>query len=353
MQKIEEQRRQKAASHTDDAHCLRSKSVGVFGLGNIGSVLANRIAPQVARVLLVDRDTVEPHNTINQSFEPRHVGLNKVDVIAERIERLAPDVKVERRVADLEDLPLQDFAELDFAVAGLDSLRARQLLSERLYPLRIPYVDGAVGEPLLVRTQVLLPGQACLECSWGPAQYRQLAYEYPCFSGAAAGRTTVQASAGAAAAAAIVAQCMKVFGSDPPRESYEVNGDLLAGRFITARRRRNPRCRFSHEVVSQLIRLEKPFAEATITSLLSAVDRSFRKQVVQLEFRRGIVKDDLFGASRFASPQQLNRISHLRLAELGLTPKDRIVVRASGQTRVAHVCLDTSDSVALSGEDPS
>lgn len=355
MQIIKDQQRRKTFANSEDTKCLRSKCVGVFGLGNIGSFLATLIATQVARILLVDRDTVEPHNTINQFFEPQHVGLNKADVIADRIERLAPDLVVERHVADLEDLPWQDFADLDFALAGLDSLRARQILSEKLYPLRTPYIDGAVGDPLLVRAQVLLPNQACLECSWGPAQYRQLVSEYPCFPGGAAdaGRTSAQASAGAATAATLVAQCVKLFGADPPQESYEINGDLLAGRFITSRRRRNPHCRFKHEVVSQLIHLETPLADATITNLLSAVERNFGEQPVQLEFRRGIIEDDLFGASRFAAPQQLNRMGHRQLTEIGLTPRDRVVVRASGQSRMAHICFDSSYCIASSDEGKS
>ena len=91
--------------------------------------------------------------------------------------------------------------------------------------------------------------------------------------------------------------------------------------------------------VPQLIRLETPFAEATINSLLAAVTREFGPQAVQLEFRRGILDGDMFGAGILASPEQLTRIGHRRLAEFGLAPRDRIVVRASGPSRLAHLCF--------------
>ena len=319
---------------------LRNKRVLLAGLGNIGSFLAVLLAPQVAFIRLVDRDIVELHNTANQFYSPEHEGLAKVVVTAERIERLAPHLEVERRVADLEDVCWEDFADIDCGLAGLDSLRARQIVSEKLNPLQIPYIDGAVGDPALARVQVLLAGQACLECLWSTSSYRQLATEYPCRGGAIETPATLALGcAGAATAAVMVAQCVKLFSDEPPLESYEINGDLLAGRFITSRRRRNEQCRFEHDAVPQLIRLETPFAEATINSLLGAVTREFGPQAVQLEFRRGILDGDMFGAGILASPEQLTRFGHRRLAEFGLTPRDRIVVRASGPSRLAHLCF--------------
>ena len=319
---------------------LRSKRVLLVGLGNIGSFLAVLLAPLVAFIRLVDRDIVELHNTANQFYSPEHEGLAKVVVTADRIERLAPRLEVERRVADLEDVCWEDFADVDCGLAGVDSLRARQLMSDKLNPAQIPYIDGAVGDPALARVQVLLTGQACLECHWSTAHYRQLATEYPCRGGAIeAPATLALGCAGAATAALMVAQCVKLFSDDPPRESYEINGDLLSGRFITSRRRRNEQCRFDHDEVPQLIHLETPFAEATITSLLAAVMREFGQQTVRLEFRRGILDGDLFEAGCFASPEQLTRIGHRRLDECGLMPRDRIVVRASGPSRLAHLCF--------------
>lgn len=321
---------------------LCSTRVLLVGLGNIGSFLAPLLAPLVAFIRLVDRDVVELHNTANQYYAPGNEGQTKVGVTADRIARLAPSLQIERCVADLEDLPWEEFADVDVGLGGLDSLRARQLMSERLYPLQIPFIDGAVGDPALVRVQTLIPNSACLECSWGAAQYRQLATEYPCLSAApAAPRTIAAGCAGAATASAMVAQLIQLFGDNPPSESHEMNGDLMAGRFITSRRRRNDQCRFQHQLVQRVIRLERPFAEATISDLICAVGREFGRQSVQLEFRRGILAANLFGPSCLAVPNQLQPVRHCGLAEFGLAPKDRVVLRSAGRAGVTHLCFQS------------
>lgn len=310
------------------------------GLGNIGSFAAVMLAPHVEFIRLVDRDTVELHNTINQSYLPEHNGRTKVEVTAERLERLNPQLQVERRVADLEDLPWEDFADVDVVLAGLDALRPRQVISEKTTPLQIPYIDGAVGD-LFSRVQVLLPGQACLECNWGVSQYRQLTTEYPCQPGAyaQASRTNAPSCSGAATASLMVAQCMRLFGDDPPQESFEINGDLSAGKFVTSRRRRNQCCRFAHETAPRIIHLNKPFGEGVVGDLLAVAVQQHDQRPVQLEFRRGILTGDLFGTRQIASPEELSDQRDRTLQDFGLTPKDRIVVRASGEARAAHICF--------------
>ena len=324
---------------------LRAARVLLAGLGNIGSFLAVLLAPLVSFIRLVDRDVVESHNVMNQFYGPEHEGRAKVDATAACIKRLAPHLQVERRVADLEDLPWGDFADIDIGLAGLDSLRARQVLSEKLYPLQIPFIDGAVGDPLLVRVQVLLPGEACLQCSWGPEHYQQLSAEHPCLPGASAEapRTMAPGCAGAAAASAMTAQCMTLFSDAPPQESLEINGDLLAGRFVLARRRRTERCRYPHETAPRVIRLERAFAEASVADLVAAVEREYGRQSVELEFRRGVLDAGLFGEERFAAPEQLHRVQRCRLVDFGLTPKDRVVVRRSQQPQGAHICFEEAE----------
>ncbi len=324
---------------------LSSARVLLAGLGNIGSFLAVLLAPLVGFVRLVDRDSIEVRNATNQLYRPEDQGQAKVDVVARQIASTTPQLQVERRIADIEDLPWEDFADVDLVMAGLDSLRARQLLLEKHYPLNIPYIDGAVGEVLLARVQVLLPGEACLECSWTPSQYRQLMREAPCRPGAApidAPRTIAPGCAGAAAAAIMVAQCMKLFSEDPPRESYEIYGDLLAGQFAKYRRRRNERCRYRHDVEPQLIQLEAPLSRATVADLIDVVRQHFAAERVQLEFRRGILGSSLFATDCLTEPEQLQPLRHRRLSDMGLTPRDRIVVRAVADSRAAHICFDSA-----------
>jgi hypothetical protein len=89
-----------------------------------------------------------------------------------------------------------------------------------------------------------------------------------------------------------------------------------------------------------VLRLARPLTEATVGDLLAALDEEFHGETVQLEFRRGLLDGDLFGAGRFALPEQLQRLRHRRLVQFGLTRRDRIVVRASGRAAATHVCFD-------------
>jgi adenylyltransferase/sulfurtransferase len=232
---------------------LRSRTVLIAGAGNIGSHLAPLVARiGVARIRIVDRDHVEAKNLATQDFRPQHVGRPKAEVIAERLRRLFPEVQFDAHCCDLENLPL-GVAEVDVILGALDSRRARQVLvSEIAWPLGVPVIDGGVGEGLLGRMQVFLPGpdRACLECTWGQADYRQLAAEYPCQPGEAArGPATVStAFLGSCIASLMASECHRLLSGDIPAESYEVPFDLRQHHMRRFVLRRSPRCRFDHEI---------------------------------------------------------------------------------------------------------
>jgi molybdopterin/thiamine biosynthesis adenylyltransferase len=142
-----------------EADRLRQASVLLAGAGNIGSPLASLLARAGVRLLrLVDRDVVEEKNLANQDFRPCDVGKPKAVALADRLREQVPDVVVEAHHADLETLPLGLFA-VDLVLGALDSRRGRQaLVSEIAWPLGTPVVDGGVGEGLLGRVQVFVPG---------------------------------------------------------------------------------------------------------------------------------------------------------------------------------------------------
>jgi hypothetical protein len=294
---------------------------------------------------LIDRDVVEPHNANNQFYGPHQAGESKVDAIADRLEQLNPSLQVERRIADLEDVPWEDFADVQIVLAGLDSLAARQVVAEKCWATETPYLDGGVGNPLDSQVQVVLPGKACLECGWGAKEYQQRATEYPCRPGAPtqAPATTALGATGAATAAMMVAQTLNLLGEFPPPQSYQVHGDLLAGRVISTWRRRNERCRFHHQPAPQLIHLRKAFADATIADLLAAASDTFAGQSLQFQFRRGLLQGDLFPANQLASIDQLQPIKHHRLAQFGLTVRDRVAIRTATRAQAAHVCFHSND----------
>jgi molybdopterin/thiamine biosynthesis adenylyltransferase len=236
------------------AERLAAASVLIAGAGNIGS----HLAPQIARagvglIRLVDRDRVEAKNLTTQDFRPEDIGRFKADVLAERLRSQFPQPRIEARACDLEMLTPQD-AAVDVLLGALDSRRARQVLvSELGWRKGVPVVDGGVGEGLLGRVQVFLPGasSACLECTWGREDYRQLAAEYPCLPGASAsGRPTIStAFLGNFTASVMTVECLRILAGRAGSDSYEVPFDLSHHQFRRYLLRRAAVCRHDHKIL--------------------------------------------------------------------------------------------------------
>jgi adenylyltransferase/sulfurtransferase len=310
-----------------------SVSVLVAGSGNIGSHLAPLLARAgVGLLRVVDRDIVEEKNLAQQDYEPRDVGRGKAEALARRLTGQFPSLRVEPFVADLEDVPLGAFC-VDVLLGALDSRRARQLLdSERGWPLGVPIIDGGVGEGLLGRVQVFVPGgeSACLECTWGEADYRQLAAEYPCRPGAAPGAPTTVAPAcvGAVVAGVMAARCLCLLAGEAPSESRELAFDLRHNRFLESRLRRSPRCRFDHRVVSEVVPIAR---EARVADLLALIERRFGGRPVHLEGPRQPASGG-FAATRFLPAEALRPRAGESVSALGIGPGGGVRVRCGAES---------------------
>lgn len=305
------------------------KSVLIAGAGNIGSHLAPLIARLgVGDIRLVDRDHVEAKNLATQDYRPGDEGRFKADVLAERLRRQFPDRSIRAWACDLEDLPLGE-AAVDVLLGALDSRRARQVLvSEMGWPLGVPVVDGGVGEGLVGRVQVFIPGPeaACLECTWGREDYRQLAAEYPCVPGAAAEAppTVSPAFQGSFVASLMAAECGRILAGEAPAESYELPFDLRHHQLRHYRLRRAAGCRHDHEIVGETVPLA---VTGTVGDLLDWVDRLFGKTPVRLEGRRGLRLSGDAMTTRFIPPERLHERGREPLTALGFVAGDRLRAR--------------------------
>jgi hypothetical protein len=182
-----------------------------------------------------------------------------------------------------------------------------------------------VGEGLVGRVQVLVPGPttACLECTWGREDYRQLAAEYPCLPGASAQAPATVSTAflGSSVASLMASECLKLLSGQRPADSFEVPFDLgqhAMRRFLL---RRSPACRHDHEIVATTCHVEG----TTVGDLLAAVDGKGER--VQLECRRGVGVAP--GAGRFLQPETLRGRETVCLAALGFVHGDRVRVRSA------------------------
>jgi hypothetical protein len=164
-------------------------SVVVAGLGNIGSFLAPLLArtPGIARVTLCDPDIYGARQVSGQNIDASAIGRSKVEVQAERMRAIRPDLRVEAFVARVEQLPLGSLIG-SIAVSCLDSRVARLRLAARSWRAGCPFVDAAVegGASLLARTTVYLPEEAaaCFECAFDDGDYEALEQVLPCAAAA-------------------------------------------------------------------------------------------------------------------------------------------------------------------------
>lgn len=125
---------------------LQAARVGVAGAGGLGSNAAFMLARcGVEHLLLADDDVVEPSNLNRQHYWPRHLGRPKVEVLAELLRELNPEIRVETRRLRLtpDNLP-EILPACPIWVEALDDPQAKTMLVEQAL-LRGHLVASASG----------------------------------------------------------------------------------------------------------------------------------------------------------------------------------------------------------------
>lgn len=327
----------------------------VAGLGNIGALLAILLARLgVGLIRLVDRDRLEAKNLRNQSYgQPADVDRWKTDVMADQIHQLNRGITIDTITADLADVPLGKFADVDVCLGCLDSLSARQLLSERTYTQGVPLVDGGVDAAgdWLGKVHGFLPGGACLECSWSEAHYQHAAMETPCDpSGDPTGPATLApALLGTAVASVMAAETAKLLLGHRPQDSFELAFDLASRRWLQSRLRPGKQCRFHHRVIDDVVALPVHFGAAMVGDLLAVIADQFGDSAVQIHFRRKLLDHGPLGSSRFPSVAALQNLSGQWLSDIGLTVDDRI--RIDGSDRSIFIALSEIERLQIASQE--
>ena len=155
---------------------LRELRVGIVGCGGTGSSVAEQLVRLgVRNFTLIDNDTVSESNlTRLYGSTPSDVGLPKVEVVAQHLTRIAPDVKC-RSVQGM--ISLQPIAlaltSVDLIFGCTDDNAGRLVLSRLSTYLLTPVIDvgvllsstedGTLSD-INGRVTVLSPGSACLVC---------------------------------------------------------------------------------------------------------------------------------------------------------------------------------------------
>ena len=127
-------------------HTLTEKTVLIAGIGGVGSFACEALARSgIGRLILVDYDSIDETN-INRQIIALHstVGLKKVDVMAERIRDINPNVEVMTHASYLDEttLPIIIHQPVDMIVDAIDSLPSKAWLIETALNHDIPIISS-------------------------------------------------------------------------------------------------------------------------------------------------------------------------------------------------------------------
>lgn len=160
----------------DIQRVLGDLSIAIVGCGGTGSAVAEQLARLGVRHFhLFDPDTLTASN-ITRVYGSFHddVGRSKVDVLAEHLRRIAPEIKVgtHRTMITLEP-SAKLLVDADLVFGCTDDNAGRLVLSRLATYMETPVIDSGVLlssscdgqlEGIHGRVTMLAPGSACLVC---------------------------------------------------------------------------------------------------------------------------------------------------------------------------------------------
>ena len=124
---------------------LKGAYVAVFGIGGVGGFACEALARAgVGRLLLVDDDTVSESNLNRQIVALRStIGRPKVEVMAQRIRDIDPEIVVETRQCFFseENADCFDFSAFSYVVDAIDTVSAKVELICRAKSADTPIVS--------------------------------------------------------------------------------------------------------------------------------------------------------------------------------------------------------------------
>ena len=125
---------------------LQNSRVAVFGVGGVGGYAVEALARAgIGALDLIDHDVVALSN-LNRQIIADHetVGRDKVDVAAERIARINPDIKVTKhKVFFLPETREQfDFSAYDYVIDAIDTVTGKLALIEEAKRTGTPVISS-------------------------------------------------------------------------------------------------------------------------------------------------------------------------------------------------------------------
>lgn len=123
---------------------LKNKTVAVFGLGGVGSYVAEALARAgIGKLVVCDMDVIELSNVNRQLYAMTStVGRKKTEVCRERLLDINPTMTVEEKPLffTAETMGEFSFESYDYVVDCIDTVTAKILLAKRAKALNKPII---------------------------------------------------------------------------------------------------------------------------------------------------------------------------------------------------------------------
>ena len=152
---------------------LKLANILIVGCGGIGCSSAELLARAgVGQITLIDADTVEMSNLQRQiAYVAEDIGFYKADVLAKRLKRINPHIRVLVETSKLDQQNAQQLiASQDLVLDGCDNFTTRYLVNQICKQANVPLISasaiGFQGQLLMVEGQ-----SACYECLFPKQQH--------------------------------------------------------------------------------------------------------------------------------------------------------------------------------------
>jgi sulfur carrier protein ThiS adenylyltransferase len=127
---------------------LKAATVGIAGLGGLGSAIAVALARVgVGKLIVADFDVVEPSNLNRQQYFVDQIGMLKTEAIVSNLRKINPYVQVEAHAVKLTpDNILPMFGTVDVMIEAFDRADQKAMLLQAFTPQKpdVPFI-GASG----------------------------------------------------------------------------------------------------------------------------------------------------------------------------------------------------------------
>lgn len=268
-----------------DQERLRKAHVLVAGAGALGNeVLKNLALVGVGHLLVIDFDRIEASNLSRTTlFRESDIGRPKVEVAAETLARLNPEVIVETINGDLfYDVGLGRYRHSDLVIGCLDNLAARSQVGRSCGLAAIPYLDGGMWSLGGEARWFFAHNGPCFDCTLSVDDLERADERRSCTGFRPDWEETEQVSTVATTASIIggilAQEAIKWLCGYPVMAGKAI---VYNGQILTLHRTelsRNPNCTFSHIPYQNVVELSADVSTLAPRRLLELGHRELERQ---------------------------------------------------------------------------